>query len=113
MITKSNICLEDCFSSKLINYSNLRYPQEFKSIDYSEIFEILISSNNIKKASEILDLLLRIVNKQYISKKEFNNFLKDGEFLNCIKKHLPASQIDILDIKKYILNWYYFTISKY
>ena len=28
------------------------------------------------------------------------NFLQRGELLNSIKKHLPSSQIDILDIKK-------------
>ena len=36
--------------------------------------------------------------------KDFNDFLQRGELLNSIKKHLPSSQIDILDIKKYILN---------
>ena len=38
------------------------------------------------------------------TKKDFNDFLQRGELLNSIKKHLPSSQIDILDIKKYILN---------
>lgn len=56
-LPKYNICLEDCFSSELIDYSNLKYLQKDDSINYSEIFETLISSNNIKKTSEILDLL--------------------------------------------------------
>ena len=47
---------------------------------------------------------LKMVDQEYISKKDFNDFLLRGELLNSIKKHLPSSQIDILDIKKYILN---------
>jgi hypothetical protein len=47
---------------------------------------------------------LKMVDQQYITKKDFNDFLQRGELLNSIKKHLPSSQIDILDIKKYILN---------
>ncbi|MGJ0315870.1 hypothetical protein NG754_04955 [Aliarcobacter cryaerophilus] len=46
---------------------------------------------------------LKMVDQQYITKKDFNDFLQRGELLNSIKKHLPSSQIDILDIKKYIL----------
>jgi hypothetical protein len=38
-LPKYNICLEDCFSSELINYSNLKYLQKDDSINYSEIFE--------------------------------------------------------------------------
>ena len=45
-----------------------------------------------------------MVDQKYITKKDFNDFLQRGELLNSIKKHLPSSQIDILDIKKYILN---------
>ena len=47
---------------------------------------------------------LKMIDQQYITKKDFNDFLQRGELLNSIKKHLPSSQIDILDIKKYILN---------
>ena len=47
---------------------------------------------------------LKMVDQQYITKEDFNDFLQRGELLNSIKKHLPSSQIDILDIKKYILN---------
>ena len=47
---------------------------------------------------------VKMVDQQYITKKDFNDFLQRGELLNSIKKHLPSSQIDILDIKKYILN---------
>ncbi|WP_418184822.1 hypothetical protein ACNSOS_07660 [Aliarcobacter vitoriensis] len=99
--------LENCVSSDFLDYTNLDSVVNSK-IDkkieiYFEIFEILILSNNIKNAQEILEILKSLVVYHYIQKDIFNDFLRSGEFLKYIKKHLPYSQIDIVDVEKYIL----------
>ncbi|QKF72342.1 hypothetical protein AFAEC_0120 [Aliarcobacter faecis] len=83
--------------------SNLNIATNKKD-EYNKIFEILISSNSLKSASEILDLFKKLVNKKYIEKEIFNDFLESGDFLFYIKKYLQHSQIDITDIKNHILS---------
>ena len=45
--------------------------KSFKIEEYLMIFEILISSNNSEKLSDILRLLHKIVEKEYIDKEIF------------------------------------------
>ncbi|NUW25170.1 hypothetical protein HUX57_00570 [Arcobacter butzleri] len=67
------------------------------------IFEILISSNNSEKLSDILKLLHKIVEKEYIDKDIFNYFLKSEIFREYMNKYLKLEQIDIDDIDEYII----------
>ncbi|WP_258315571.1 hypothetical protein [Aliarcobacter cryaerophilus] len=103
-----NLGLGNCVSSDFLDYTNLDSVVNSK-IDkkieiYFEIFEILILSNNIKNAQEILEILKNLVDFHYIQKDIFNDFLRSGEFLKYIKKYLPHSQINITNIEDYFLN---------
>ena len=66
--------------------------------EYSLIFEILISSNNSKKLSDILKIFHKIVEKKYIDKDIFNYFLKSEIFRKYVNKYLKLEQIDIINI---------------
>ncbi|MBL3519148.1 hypothetical protein H0A43_01580 [Arcobacter lanthieri] len=72
-------------------------------MDYLEIFETIISSNRDKKASEILRILSKLLDNKYITKEIFNDFIRSEYFLNFLKKHLSSVQIDIINIREYIL----------
>lgn len=63
--------------------------------EYSYIFETLISTNKEKKASEILELLSKLVDNDYISRDVFNNFLKSECFYKLLKEYLTPPKIDI------------------
>ena len=65
------------------------------------LFKVL---DNDFKEYELKQLQEQEHKQKIEQEKDFNDFLQRGELLNSIKKHLPSSQIDILDIKKYILN---------
>ncbi|KLE06450.1 hypothetical protein AF77_01735 [Aliarcobacter butzleri L352] len=67
------------------------------------MFEILILSNNSEKLSDILKLLHKIVEKEYIDKDIFNYFLKSEIFREYMNKYLKLEQIDIDDIDEYII----------
>ncbi len=71
--------------------------------EYFPIFEILISSNNSKKLSDILKIFHKIVEKKYIDKDIFNYFLKSEIFREYMNKYLKLEQIDIDDIDEYII----------
>ncbi|MCG3650713.1 hypothetical protein L5F32_00380 [Aliarcobacter butzleri] len=71
--------------------------------EYFPIFEILISSNNSKKLSDILKIFHKIVEKKYIDKDIFNYFLKSEIFREYLNKYLKLEQIDIDDIDEYII----------
>lgn len=71
--------------------------------EYFPIFEILISSNNSKKLSDILEIFHKIVEKKYIDKDIFNYFLKSETFREYMNKYLKLEQIDIDDIDEYII----------
>ncbi|WP_207190486.1 hypothetical protein [Aliarcobacter lanthieri] len=103
MNNDKKVTLEDCFSSKLITYSNKNYFNNYEYIDYLEIFETIISSNRDKKASEILRILSKLLDNKYITKEIFNDFIRSEYFLNFLKKHLSSVQIDIINIREYIL----------
>lgn len=77
--------------------------KSFKIEEYLMIFEILISSNNSEKLSDILKLLHKIVEKEYIDKEIFNYFLRSGIFKEYIEKYFKLEQIDINDIEEYII----------
>ncbi len=77
--------------------------KSFKIEEYLMIFEILISSNNSEKLSDILKLLHKIVEKEYIDKEIFNYFLRSGIFKEYIEKYLKLEQIDVNDIEEYII----------
>ena len=77
--------------------------KSFKIEEYLMIFEILISSNNSEKLSDILKLLHKIVEKEYIDKDIFNYFLKSEIFREYMNKYLKLEQIDIDDIDEYII----------
>lgn len=77
--------------------------KSFKIEEYLMIFEILISSNNSEKLSDILRLLHKIVEKEYIDKEIFNYFLRSGIFKEYIEKYLKLEQIDVNDIEEYII----------
>lgn len=70
--------------------------------EYSPIFEILISSNNSKKLSDILKIFHKIVEKKYIDKDIFNYFLKSETFRKYMNKYLKLEQIDIINIDEYL-----------
>ncbi|RBQ26632.1 hypothetical protein CRU88_06645 [Arcobacter sp. CECT 9188] len=72
-------------------------------MDYLEIFETIISSNRDKKASEILKILSKLLDNKYITKEIFNDFIRSEYFLNFLKKYLSSVQIDIINIREYIL----------
>lgn len=71
--------------------------------EYFPIFEILISSNNSKKLSDILKIFHKIVEKKYIDKDIFNYFLKSEIFRKYVNKYLKLEQIDIDNIDEYII----------
>ncbi|MDN5076622.1 hypothetical protein PJV89_00320 [Aliarcobacter butzleri] len=71
--------------------------------EYSLIFEILISSNNSKKLSDILKIFHKIVEKKYIDKDIFNYFLKSEIFRKYVNKYLKLEQIDIINIDEYLV----------
>ncbi|MBF7065223.1 hypothetical protein [Aliarcobacter butzleri] len=71
--------------------------------EYFPIFEILISSNNSKKLSDILKIFHKIVEKKYIDKDIFNYFLKSEIFREYVNKYFKLEQIDIDDIDEYII----------
>ena len=77
--------------------------KSFKIEEYLMIFEILISSNNSEKLSDILKLLHTMVEKEYIDKDIFNYFLKSEIFREYMNKYLKLEQIDIDDINEYII----------
>ena len=77
--------------------------KSFKIEDYLMVFEILISSNNSEKLSDILRLFHKIVEKEYIDKEIFNYFLRSGIFKEYIEKYLKLEQIDVNDIEEYII----------
>ena len=70
--------------------------------EYFPIFEILISSNNSKKLSDILKIFHKIVEKKYIDKDIFNYFLKSETFRKYMNKYLKLEQIDIINIDEYL-----------
>lgn len=71
--------------------------------EYFPIFEILISSNNSKKLSDILKIFHKIVEKKYIDKDIFNYFLKSEIFRKHVNKYLKLEQIDIINIDEYLV----------
>ncbi|MCT7560793.1 hypothetical protein ACN2C0_00330 [Aliarcobacter butzleri] len=71
--------------------------------EYFPIFEILISSNNSKKLSDILKIFHKIVEKKYIDKDIFNYFLKSEIFREYVNKYLKLEQIDIINIDEYLV----------
>ncbi len=72
--------------------------KSFKIEEYLMIFEILISSNNSEKLSDILRLLHKIVEKEYINKEIFNYFLESGIYQEYAEKYLKLEQIDVNDV---------------
>lgn len=77
--------------------------KSFKIEDYLMVFEILISSNNSEKLSEILKMFHKMVEKEYIDKEIFNYFLRSGIFKDYARKYLKLEQIDVENIRKYII----------
>ena len=71
--------------------------------EYFPIFEILISSNNSKRLSDILKIFHKIVEKKYIDKDIFNYFLKSEIFREYMNKYLKLEQIDIINIDEYLV----------
>ena len=71
--------------------------------EYFPIFEILISSNNSKKLSDILKIFHKIVEKKYIDKDIFNYFFKSEIFREYMNKYLKLEQIDIINIDEYLV----------
>lgn len=71
--------------------------------EYFPIFEILISSNNSKKLSDILKIFHKIVEKKYIDKDIFNYFLKSEIFREYVNKYLKLEQIDIINIDEHLV----------
>ena len=77
--------------------------KSFKIEDYLMVFEILISSNNSEKLSDILKMFHIMVEKEYIDKEIFNYFLRSGIFKDYARKYLKLEQIDVENIRKYII----------
>lgn len=78
--------------------------KSFKIEDYLMVFEILISSNNSEKLSDILRLFHKMVEKEYIDKEIFNYFLRSGVYQEYVEKYLKAELVDVTDIEEYIIN---------
>lgn len=79
--------------------------KSFKIEDYLMIFEILISSNNLQKLSDILKMFHKMVEKEYINKELFNYFLKSGIYKEYAKKYLRLELIDVTDIEEFYFNF--------
>ena len=79
--------------------------KSFKIEDYLMVFEILISSNNSQKLSEILRLFHKMVEKEYIDKEIFNYFLRSGIYKEYAKKYLRLELIDVTDIEEFYFNF--------
>lgn len=79
--------------------------KSFKIEDYLMIFEILISSNNSEKLSEILKIFHKMVEKEYIDKEIFNYFLRSGIYKEYAKKYLRLELIDVTDIEEFYFNF--------
>ena len=77
--------------------------KSFKIEDYLMVFEILISSNNSQKLSEILKIFHKMVEKEYIDKEIFNYFLRSGIYQEYVEKYLRLEQIDVNDVEEYII----------
>ncbi len=78
--------------------------KSFKIEEYLMIFEILISSDNSEKLSDILKIFHKIVEKEYIDKEIFNYFLRSGIFKEYIEKYLKLEQTDINDFEEFYFN---------
>lgn len=76
--------------------------KSFKIEDYLMIFEILISSNNLQKLSDILKMFHKMVEKEYINKELFNYFLESGIYQEYAEKYLKLELIDVENINEYI-----------
>ena len=79
--------------------------KSFKIEDYLMVFEILISSNNSQKLSDILKIFHKMVEKEYINKELFNYFLESGIYQEYAEKYLKAEQIDVKNIEEYIIKY--------
>ena len=77
--------------------------ESFRIEDYLMIFEILISSNNLQKLSDILKMFHKMVEKEYIDKEIFNYFLESGIYQEYAEKYLKLEQIDVNDVEEYII----------
>ena len=76
--------------------------KSFKIEEYLMIFEILISSNNSEKLSDILRLFHKMVEKEYIDKEIFNYFFESGIYQEYAEKYLKLELIDVENINEYI-----------
>lgn len=79
--------------------------KSFKIEDYLMVFEILISSNNSQKLSEIFKIFHKMVEKEYLDKEIFNYFLESGIYQEYAEKYLKAEQIDVKNIEEYIIKY--------
>lgn len=79
--------------------------KSFKIEDYLMIFEILISSNNLQKLSDILKMFHKMVEKEYINKELFNYFLESGIYQEYAEKYLKLELIDVKNIEEYIIKY--------
>lgn len=78
--------------------------KSFKIEDYLMIFEILISSNNLQKLSDILKMFHKMVEKEYINKELFNYFLESGIYQEYAEKYLKLELIDVENIEEFYFN---------
>lgn len=79
--------------------------ESFRIEDYLMIFEILISSNNSQKLSDILKMFHKMLKKEYLDKEIFNYFLESGIYQEYAEKYLKAEQIDVKNIEEYIIKY--------
>lgn len=79
--------------------------KSFKIEDYLMIFEILISSNNLQKLSDILKMFHRMVEKEYINKELFNYFLESGIYQEYAERYLKLELIDVKNVNEYIIKY--------
>ncbi|WP_198305922.1 hypothetical protein [Arcobacter vandammei] len=70
---------------------------KISSEDYLYLIEIIISTNNQRKSSEIFNIISKMVDNRYINYEEFKKIILDNSYFALIKKHLDPDLIDCED----------------
>lgn len=82
----------------------LSIPERILAI--ADVFEALTASDRpykkAKPVSEAIEILHRMVKNEHIDKDCFELFLRDKVYLQYAREYLPPSQIDDVDMRKYL-----------
>lgn len=83
---------------------NMSIPARVLAV--ADVFEALTANDRPykkpKKLSECLDIMYNMTNNEHLDSDLFELFLTSGVYESYSKKYLDASQVDVIDISKYI-----------